>query len=317
MNGDTTLPACGPSHPLVNLGVLRNLLREYEILSRTGGADTRQRLTDLAYTLGVYTGCSEPDEALRRARGLLADRPGRTAAALTGKDEGISTTTLRDLLAGLVHTATAEVRVERGVEEVLATANATIPHCVGTGSIHWRPDGTVISAAASTRTALLLDRTQIRFQEGPCPALTGAAPQRHSPNLCREPDWPELASRAATLAVTGALAVALPALPGSTAAFTAYLTGTEPPTPETLRIAAVHAAQTATALAAAHLAAALAAVLDRRQTVGCATGMLMEHYGLTPRQSFDVLSRAARALDSTLDRLAGHLARHGLPGARR
>ncbi|MBV7700478.1 DUF5133 domain-containing protein [Streptomyces sp. TRM70350] len=60
--------------------VLRNLLEEYEALAsshtETGGAQARQRMEDLAYTLCVSTGTKDVDSALAAARQQLESAAG-------------------------------------------------------------------------------------------------------------------------------------------------------------------------------------------------------------------------------------------------
>ena len=56
--------------PLINLPLLHRLVTELDLL--TEGPDSARRREDLHYTLCVATGVREPEQALKRARTLLA-----------------------------------------------------------------------------------------------------------------------------------------------------------------------------------------------------------------------------------------------------
>jgi hypothetical protein len=63
---------------LAHPAVLSNLLEQYETLlaqyAERGGAEARQRLEDVAYTLCVSTGTRDTDTALHAARRQLAGK---------------------------------------------------------------------------------------------------------------------------------------------------------------------------------------------------------------------------------------------------
>ncbi|POX55126.1 DUF5133 domain-containing protein [Streptomyces sp. Ru71] len=63
--------------PLINYSVLRDLIDEFDALTpqRNPGPDTRRRLEDVQYTVCVYTGFRDPQQALSRARDLLSRVP--------------------------------------------------------------------------------------------------------------------------------------------------------------------------------------------------------------------------------------------------
>ena len=63
--------------PLINLPLLHRLVTELDLLA--DGPDTVRRREDLHYTLCVATGVREPEQAMSRARTLLA---GRTKAPM-------------------------------------------------------------------------------------------------------------------------------------------------------------------------------------------------------------------------------------------
>ncbi|MBA2945646.1 DUF5133 domain-containing protein [Streptomyces himalayensis] len=60
--------------PLINYSVLRDLLDEFDtltpLLSRESNA--RRRLEDVQYTVCVYTGLRDPQQAVSQARDLLS-----------------------------------------------------------------------------------------------------------------------------------------------------------------------------------------------------------------------------------------------------
>lgn len=74
--------------PLIDFRVLRELVAEYDRLTATKpgslaapAAPVRRRLEDLQYTVCVYTGLRDSQQAMTRARGLLREHSGRAAHA--------------------------------------------------------------------------------------------------------------------------------------------------------------------------------------------------------------------------------------------
>ncbi|OAH12241.1 DUF5133 domain-containing protein [Streptomyces jeddahensis] len=71
--------------PLIDFHVLRELVAEHDrltdgLLLASGTPEWRRRLEDLQYTVCVYTGVRDPQQALSHARRLLADRARRAEA---------------------------------------------------------------------------------------------------------------------------------------------------------------------------------------------------------------------------------------------
>lgn len=64
----------GADMPLINLSVLRDLLNEFDALApqHNPGPEARRRLADVQYTVCVYTGVRDPQQAVSHARGLLS-----------------------------------------------------------------------------------------------------------------------------------------------------------------------------------------------------------------------------------------------------
>jgi len=65
--------------PLINLPLLHRLVTELDLLA--DGPEAVRRREDLHYTLCVATGVREPEQALSRARALLAARDEASMAA--------------------------------------------------------------------------------------------------------------------------------------------------------------------------------------------------------------------------------------------
>ncbi|MFF9817731.1 DUF5133 domain-containing protein [Streptomyces sp. NPDC014006] len=65
----------GADMPLINLSVLRDLLDEFDALAPQldPEPDARRRLEDVQYTVCVYTGLRDPQQAVSHARGLLSE----------------------------------------------------------------------------------------------------------------------------------------------------------------------------------------------------------------------------------------------------
>jgi plasmid stabilization system protein ParE len=65
--------------PLINFPLLHRLVTELDLLG--DGPESARRREDLHYTLCVATGVREPEQAISRARALLAARARTSMAA--------------------------------------------------------------------------------------------------------------------------------------------------------------------------------------------------------------------------------------------
>ena len=81
-----------------------------------------------------------------------------------------------------------------------------------------------------------------------------------------------------------------------------------------VQVAHAYAAHAATALSVTHEISTLHTALETRHTIGLAQGILMQRYGLTVDQSFQVLRRTSQSHNVKLRELAEEVvADHGLP----
>ncbi|MDY0814542.1 ANTAR domain-containing protein [Kitasatospora purpeofusca] len=294
--------------PLVNLAALQELVAELDQLP-VGDPGTPHRTEAIHYALGVYTGTSEPAEAVRRARDLLrAAPPPATPPGPAAPPAPLPRSTpLDDVLADLAATVPATFTPQRTLDDVLRLTTVLVPSCAAAGVTRWRPDGTALVLASTSPAHGLLDRLQIGTGRGPVvdarATVDGTATAAFGPAA---PSTPVIAA-AGRYGIRSAVAVVLASGFDHHTTLSLYLRTPHTPGPTVRRLAAVHAAHARIALDHADLARAVAHLLDRRRRTGRAVGILMERHGLTPLAALDLLVRGARQLDTDLPTLVAHL----------
>lgn len=302
--------------PMVDVAALGRLVAEYEALSSSGSPEAGQRLRDVCYTIGIYTGEADADRAVTRAR-ILLDRqgpagPGGAAAGAPATERARAA-----LLTELGELAARE-RARSGpvpsLHDVVQLTGVTVPDCVGAAVSTWHDDGSVETFAATPSYLLALERAQGGAEAGPLPRLRrqgeGQVVVRLDPG--RPDRFADRARRCGVRAVAGAH---LRTHPHGCTVFSAYLrTPVEPGTPA-LGLVEVLALQASAALDRFALSRAVADLLDRRHATGLAIGITAERFDVTPHTALNLLVRAAQRLGTDLESVARHLAEGERPSS--
>ncbi|MFJ6383686.1 DUF5133 domain-containing protein [Kitasatospora sp. NPDC092039] len=294
---------------MVDVAALGRLVAEYEALSPSSSPEAGQRLRDVCYTIGVYTGEADAVRAVARAR-LLLSRQGAADVGGTAAGAPVTDRTRAALLAELGELAARE-RLRPAplptLNDVVQLTRITVPDCVGAAVSTWHDDGSVETFAATPSYLLALERAQRGSETGPLPRLRrqgeGQVVVRLDPG--RTDRFADRARRCGVRAVAGAH---LRTHPHGCTVFSAYLrTPVEPGTPA-LGLVEVLALQASAALDRYALSRAVADLLDRRHATGLAIGLTAERFEVTPHTALGLLVGAAQRLGTDLDTVARHLA---------
>jgi GAF domain-containing protein len=173
-------------------------------------------------------------------------------------------------------------------------------------------DGTIHSPAYTDPLVPRLDRLQAELDQGPCLAAMRGEALLRIDDTARDRRWPDFARAADALGIGSTLACRISTGPAAPAA--ALNLHADRPSAfddDTVQIAALYAVHAATALADAGLVESLHRSMDRRQTIGEATGILMERHRFSSRQAFDLLVTASQRLNVKLRDIAAHVVATG------
>ncbi|MFE4976630.1 DUF5133 domain-containing protein [Kitasatospora sp. NPDC056651] len=299
--------------PMVDVAALGRLVAEYEALSPSRSPEARQRLRDVCYTIGIYTGEADAVRAVARARTLL-ERHG--PAGPGGPADG-SPSAERAHAALLTELGELAAREHRSgstptLHDVVQLTRVAVPDCVGAAVSTWHDDGSVETFAASSSYLLALERAQGEAGTGPLPRVRRQGEGQVVVRL--DPGRPgRFADRARRCGVRAVASAHLRTHPHGCTAFSAYLrTPVEPGTPA-LGLVEALALQASAALDRFALARAVADLLDRRHATGLAIGITAERFGVPPHAALNLLVRAAQQLGTDLDTVSRRLAADGWP----
>ncbi|MER5352410.1 DUF5133 domain-containing protein [Kitasatospora sp. NPDC002551] len=316
---------------MVDVAELRRLVAEHDALAGDRSSDARQRLRDIGYTIGVYTGEADAARAVTRARELLdagrsrqevragADgQGGHDGHGGQGRRSAPGETPAESLLAELGELAAREQGRSRSFStlgDVLQLARVALPACAGAAVSTWHDEGSVHTLAAGSPQLLALERVQGEAGAGP---LSRIRAQGEGQVVVRiEPGRPgRFTDRARRCGVRTVVAAHLRTHPHGCTAFSVYLLSPEEPEPPALRLVSALALQSSIALDRSALARTVADLLDRRHTTGLAMGVVMERYGVAPHTALMLLAGVAQRLDTDLAAVARRLTGRERPDAR-
>ncbi|MEV7597223.1 DUF5133 domain-containing protein [Kitasatospora sp. NPDC089797] len=305
---------------IVDPTALARLVAEYEALTAQRSAEARQRLRDVCYTLGVYTGEKNGARAVARARALLTRaRPSAAPAAGPGAapTEGAADGT-GGLLASLGELAVSDGQRHRPtatLKELVQLSRVTVPDCVGAAVSTWHDDGTVEVLAASSPQLLTLERAQGEAGSGPLPRIRrqGDGQVVVLLDTGRPGRFTDRARRCGARSVVTAH---LRAHPYGCTAYSAYLrSSSDVVGAPSEGLVAFLALQASIELDRTALARSVTDLFDRSHTTGVAIGLTMERFGVTAHTALSLLTRVAQRLGTDLDTVIRRLvadARHPL-----
>lgn len=198
------------------------------------------------------------------------------------------------------------------LQQVVHWAVQTIPGALTCGvTLLHRRDRTLHTAACTAARIEELDGLQYRLREGPCWDAVWVLDTIVIADMATETRWPQWAPAAVRAGVGSVLSVRVATHDRLIGGLNLYAREPEAFDADDAEIASVFARHAARALAVADRAEGLQTAMLSRQTIGAAQGMLMQRYGLTLDQSFEVLRRTSQQRNLKLRDLAAHLVRAG------
>lgn len=205
----------------------------------------------------------------------------------------------RDLLAHPVDETTPERIVHLATEHVPGCTIASIT----LGTRRKEND----SPAVSDPLAGLLDRWQYEVDDGPCLNTLDDGKVRLSDDLAREARWPRWSLRASEAGIASVLSIRLATPETVLGSLNMYGDRVAAFTDDSIDIGAVYARMASGILFAAKETSGLREALESRNVIGIAQGLLMNRYGLTRDQAFEVLRRRSQETQTKLRDLAAEV----------
>lgn len=203
------------------------------------------------------------------------------------------------------------------LDRIAVLAVQAVDPCDSCGITLREPNGALATPAASDPIAAQAAELQQQLGEGPCLDAVWDLGTLTVNDLKSDRRWPSWAPAAAELGIRSVLSLRLE-VTGTSMAASLNLFANQPYAFDStdLAIASVFARHAATALAAAHVEEGLRIAARSRQIIGVAEGILMQRFGLTLDQSFELLRRYSQTNNIKLRTLAERLATAGhIPSA--
>lgn len=208
----------------------------------------------------------------------------------------------QDLMEIGEETPTLHSVVERAVE--------VVPACDWASVTLRRRRNKTETVAASADLARRADQLQYDLGEGPCLEVAIIGQPRISNHLETSQDWPRWGPRAAQIGVRALLGIELSTADEVLGALNLYSGTAGAFTGDDLDVADIYATHATNALTSARMSSGLRTALHSRHRIGVAQGILMELYGLSMEQSFELLRRYSSHTNTKLGEVAEHVVQH-------
>ena len=223
-----------------------------------------------------------------------------------------SDTELAQRLTKVARSLQEQGSVERTLRVIVDTAPDFVEGAGHAGITALRDNRTLDSPAYTDDLVLHLDRVQSEVGEGPCMTAAGGNEVLRIDDMATEGRWPRFAERAAGLGVGSMIACGLRA-DGYPRKAALNLHAPHPGAfdRDTAHAAALYAEHASLALGNAATIESLRGAMDRRQTIGEATGILMERHRVGSREAFSLLVGASQRLNVKLKVIAEHVVLSG------
>lgn len=202
--------------------------------------------------------------------------------------------------------ATLHLMVERALEVVQGSDFCSVSLCM--------PNGTVATVAGTSAIILECDALQYELGEGPCLDAIEVAPVYTVEDTSRDVRWPSWGPQVAAKGIWSMLSVRIFTSARIFGCLNMYSGKTNSFSPEDIEVAVIYAMHAATAVAGAKLVDGLQTAVVNRHQIGLAQGILMNRYGLSPHQAFEVLRRySSRSHTKIRDVASGIVSTGSLP----
>jgi GAF domain-containing protein len=208
----------------------------------------------------------------------------------------------QDLMQIGEETPTLQSVVDRAVE--------VVPACDWASVTLRRRRNRTETVAASDDIAEKADQLQYDLDEGPCLEAAVVGEPRIANRLESSQEWPRWGPRVVQLGVHGILGIQLSTADEVLGALNFYSGTPDAFTREDIDLAEIYTTHATNALTAARMSSGLRTALHTRHMIGLAQGILMQLYGLTTEQSFELLRRYSSHTNTKLGEVAEHVVEH-------
>ncbi|HEY9294505.1 MAG TPA: GAF and ANTAR domain-containing protein [Microlunatus sp.] len=213
------------------------------------------------------------------------------------------------LLAAELH---REAREQPTLERIVQTAVETVEGCDFCGVSAREPDGRIWTPASTDPIADQADALQYELGEGPCLEAIWSLDTYTIDDMSFEARWPTWAPRAAGLGIGSVLSVQVETPEGQAlAGLNLYAVGPYAFDHTDVAIASILARHAGNALTDARRQTELRSAIRSRQIIGVAQGILIQRFGLSLDQAFEMLRRYSQDNNVKLRDLAENLVRSG------
>ncbi|MEI8080600.1 MAG: GAF and ANTAR domain-containing protein [Actinomycetes bacterium] len=190
------------------------------------------------------------------------------------------------------------------IEDIVQSAIQLIPGAEA-ASISAVVDGReVVSEAASSEMARLIDGVQTQAGEGPCLESIRDETTTRVPDMRTEQRWPNFARRASELGAGSMLSFHLFVVDDNLGSLNLFSSKPQAFGQESEHVGALFAAHAAVALAATRGQEQLVQALTTRDLIGQAKGILMERHKINGNVAFGLLARYSQQRNIKLRDLA-------------
>lgn len=209
-----------------------------------------------------------------------------------------------------------ELQNERGeqptVDAIVAMAVEVVPEATAASITIRVRRRRYTTLAATSELARDADQLQYALGEGPCVDTADASEWVRSGDLAQEQRWRIWGPRAHDLGIGSVLSIPLYTREDRIGALTMYAGDSgrfsDPTDIDLALLFAVHAAHP---LSSARLVNGLEVAVSSRHDIGVAQGILVERYGLSLPQAFDLLRRISSRTNTKITDLARHIVETG------
>ena len=218
----------------------------------------------------------------------------------------------------LNNTRTASHTPEEMLQAIVAGALYAIPHVSAASITLLDHAGVITTHAPSDELVAAVDQVQVELREGPClDALDeDHFDMTHAGNLAADPPWPHFAARALEAGFYEVLSFQLVAN-GAAGALNLYSGAPHRLDAQDELVGALFADQAAVALAGARRVGQLNQALETRDLIGRAKGIIIERFGVTDQQAFEMLVESSQHTNMKLVAVAELGPWHRTPRLRR
>lgn len=196
---------------------------------------------------------------------------------------------------------------EHAWQEIAANATEIVPGTQCAGMIVIRRGHSLHSAAYTGDLALQVDLAHAETGEGPCLTTDEPDTVHVIGDMSREERWPRFTRSALDLGVASMVSCGVHSEPGWRSVLNVYAPRPGVFDSANAQLLAAYAAFASHALASAADVGTLKQAMVTRQTIGEATGILMERHQLSSREALDALLEMARGQGVALWAVAGEL----------